>query len=169
MKFKNWMPEWLAGIAFGVLWILGSGIEKLLMAFSAGITGLYLGTFPQYREGAWWFYGSELSVRVSSACSGMTFCMVLSSLWIWLLFTERPQFRRVRGILGILVLSVPLSAGVNAARILLSAEVYHFALPHLSDEWLTRLHLQMGVLTFLPALLLIFVTARWRLRHASIV
>ncbi len=162
---SKYLPECIAVVTFGLLRILGPVLEKLLMAFSAGLTGIYLGTFPQYQEGAWWFLGSDLSVKVSRACSGVTFYTVLSSLLIWLLFTERPRVGRGRGILLLLILCLPITAGVNAARILLSAEVYSFALPHLSPEWLARLHLQAGIITFLPALLIVFTTARWRLRH----
>lgn len=161
-RIRSVSPTLLGLGIFATLHFLKAWIQPWLMEGAAKLSALYLGVQTDFHDSAWWISAPHPVLKISESCSGFGFFTMLTSLMIWLALTELPPNKRFKISLLILISTLPLTLLLNSARILLSSFLYRMTVPSLGSIWGDRFHLLAGVLTFLPALILVFSLAKWR-------
>lgn len=143
-------------------------MEPRLTQAAAWLAGQYWGISPVWADGEWQLLNGDVVISVTRTCSGYGFFSLSLVLLMWLSGREAPVRQWISWIPAVTLACLILAPTFNAVRILIASEAFQIGRLFLPTPWLPRLHLLAGVITFLPALLLMFVATRWRLCHDRI-
>lgn len=94
-------------------------------------------------------FGSE-PIIVTAACSGFDFWVLLSLIFTWRLLGKH-RLVRSAAIIG-MICAIPVTWVINGVRIIALAHAHRWIIPHWPEAYEGFLHLAVGVLIFLPAL-----------------
>lgn len=150
---------WLAFQTF-----LAAQLEPILMFLSGKCATFYRGSELYWEPAGYWVLPlADFDLRVTTACSGVSFFGMLCTLALWLFLTEKQYRRSLLPLVTIPLYALGFTILLNAIRIHLAGETFYWFQQVLSEGWQTRAHLTLGIIIFLPALILWFslLTKKW--------
>jgi len=131
-----------------------AGIEIELFARGAAtLAGLLIGAPVFPAEGGWLIPILSQPVLVNEACSGTDFYLLTSTLLAWHL---SKGFKKLYFCIPLALLSALfLAISINAMRVVCLAQIHHWIIPRVPENYASFIHLLAGIAIFLPALILI--------------
>jgi exosortase K len=106
-------------------------------------------------------------VRVTEACSGFQFFVMLSGLCLWQLGLRCPAGRRLVLPLFVLPLAYGLTLLINAVRMVCSILAQQLSAAFFTADLQAVIHMLTGTLVFLPALILVYLALERKERYVE--
>lgn len=142
----------VAAVCAGMLPSIFPSIERGFFSHgTAVLAGLFTGA-PVIEVDTGWLLGVATSpVVITNACSATDYFMITALLIAWHLSARSRSV--VIGALSALVLALPLTLVVNAFRIVVVSQLYHWTSSSVPSSYGHFVHLLIGVAVFLPSLI----------------
>lgn len=127
------------------------------MMLSGKLAAFYRSSDLYWDQAGFWILPlADFDLRVTTACSGVTFYGMLCTLALWLYLAEEQYRHSLRPLLTVPLYALVITLLLNGTRIHLAGETYFWFHNVLSAGWQMRAHLLLGIIIFLPALIFWF-------------
>jgi len=159
MKNRKWTQWIMVGVMLGGLFLglqaLGSKAVNAFCRPPAAVAAGFLGLSSQATEaGGSILRAPGLEVRVGESCSGMSFFLLMSGLLAWSILRRKQSTRTWLGLVLVIPAAFAITLLANAIRIILAVYAHHVTAATLGSAYQHATHLGVGILVFLPILLL---------------
>jgi len=150
-------------VVLSPLTIIAPGFRLSVFAHPAAcLSALFLGAGCVPVEQGYMITHADLTVWISPACSGLSFFVLLAAMGLGLVHRHR-QLTAAAAVITALAAYV-LTVLVNTCRITLGLHAAVWARATLPSSMWAGLHLSVGALVFLCALVGAYAIGEWRLR-----
>lgn len=159
MNKRTWTQWIVAGLMLGGLFLglqaLGSNAVNAFCRPPAAVAAGFLGLSSQATEaGGSILRAPGLEVRVGESCSGMSFFLLMTGLLAWSILRRKQSARPWLGLVLVVPAAYAITLVANATRIILAVYAHHVTAATLGPAYQHASHLAVGILVFLPILLL---------------
>jgi len=159
----------IAGIAaaiYGLLRCQPDWALQLFAAVPARLSAVFYSADMATEPGRWVFVTGGMEVSVTAACSGVTFFSILFGL-LWWPKSGGSMGRDLLCGIRCLFQAYLLTLVANTMRIVTAVAMQRLLVIYALTEYEGAIHMLVGTVTFLPALILICWFNEKTVRHAS--